>query len=210
MAQGPENGATFGWRGRIFGGAPINLEAKLEVWDSPNSAGVVVDAVRCAKLAMDRGEGGAVVGPSAYFMKSPPIQYTDDAARDLTDSFITGAGKQAEGPLSKRRSPPTRVRQGAPDSSLRGVPLKIAPGVALRLHLARWRDHSRVSVGQGNWGSRATKCRCWPPIRPPANARTATCWCHWGRSVPLPSGGSIARVSLFLVAGTEGQGAPGA
>ena len=78
--------------GRIFGGAPINLEVKLEVWDSPNSAGVVVDAIRCAKLAMDRGEAGAVVGPSAYFMKSPPIQYTDDRARDLTDAFIAGAG----------------------------------------------------------------------------------------------------------------------
>ena len=78
--------------GTIFGGAPISLEAKLEVWDSPNSAGVVVDAIRCAKLAMDRGEAGAIGGPSAYFMKSPPIQYTDDTARDLTDAFISGDG----------------------------------------------------------------------------------------------------------------------
>ena len=76
--------------GQIFGGAPINLECKLEVWDSPNSAGVVVDAVRCAKLAMDRGLAGAITGPSAYFMKSPPVQYTDDAARDMTDAFIAG------------------------------------------------------------------------------------------------------------------------
>ncbi len=76
--------------GRIFGGAPISLELKLEVWDSPNSAGVVVDAIRCAKLAMDRGQAGAVAGPSAYFMKSPPVQYTDDAARDMTDAFIAG------------------------------------------------------------------------------------------------------------------------
>jgi myo-inositol-1-phosphate synthase len=76
--------------GRLFGGAPIKLEAKLEVWDSPNSAGVVVDAIRCAKLAMDRGQAGAVYGPSAYFMKSPPIQYTDDAARDMVESFIAG------------------------------------------------------------------------------------------------------------------------
>ena len=74
--------------GRGFGGAPINLELKLEVWDSPNSAGVVVDAIRCAKLAMDRGQGGAVEGASAYFMKSPPIQHTDDQARDLVDAFI--------------------------------------------------------------------------------------------------------------------------
>ena len=76
--------------GRIFGGAPISLEAKLEVWDSPNSAGVVVDAVRCAKLALDRGIGGTVIGPSAYFMKSPPEQYTDDQARDMVDAFISG------------------------------------------------------------------------------------------------------------------------
>ena len=76
--------------GRLFGGAPINLEAKLEVWDSPNSAGVVVDAVRCAKLALDRGIGGAITGPSAYFMKSPPEQYTDGVARDMVESFIAG------------------------------------------------------------------------------------------------------------------------
>jgi myo-inositol-1-phosphate synthase len=76
--------------GRVFGGAPINLEAKLEVWDSPNSAGVVVDAIRCAKLALDRGIGGAVVGPSAYFMKSPPEQYTDNEARDMVEAFIAG------------------------------------------------------------------------------------------------------------------------
>ncbi len=75
--------------GHSFGGAPINLELKLEVWDSPNSAGVVVDAIRCCKLAMDRGESGAVVGPSAYFMKSPPIQYTDDVARQMVEDFIS-------------------------------------------------------------------------------------------------------------------------
>jgi myo-inositol-1-phosphate synthase len=74
--------------GKLFGGAPINLEAKLEVWDSPNSAGVVVDAIRCAKLALDRGIGGAVIGPSAYFMKSPPEQFTDNEARDMVESFI--------------------------------------------------------------------------------------------------------------------------
>ncbi len=74
--------------GTVFGGAPINLEAKLEVWDSPNSAGVVVDAIRCAKLALDRGISGAVKGPSAYFMKSPPEQYTDDEARKMVEAFI--------------------------------------------------------------------------------------------------------------------------
>jgi myo-inositol-1-phosphate synthase len=74
--------------GRSFGGAPINMEVKLEVWDSPNSAGVVVDAVRCAKLALDRGISGALQGPSAYFMKSPPDQFTDDVARDMVEDFI--------------------------------------------------------------------------------------------------------------------------
>ena len=74
--------------GESFGGAPINMEIKLEVWDSPNSAGVVVDAVRCAKLALDRGVGGALTGPSAYFMKSPPTQFTDDVARDMVEDFI--------------------------------------------------------------------------------------------------------------------------
>lgn len=76
--------------GRTFGDVPINMELKLEVWDSPNSAGVVIDAVRCCKLAMDRGQGGTLLGPSAYFMKSPPIQYRDEEAREMVDSFIEG------------------------------------------------------------------------------------------------------------------------
>jgi len=74
--------------GRTFGDVPLNIELKLEVWDSPNSAGVVIDGVRCCKLAMDNGVSGAVKGPSAYFMKSPPVQYTDDKARELTEKFI--------------------------------------------------------------------------------------------------------------------------
>ena len=76
--------------GRQFGNVPLNLELKLEVWDSPNSAGVVIDAVRCAKLALDRGISGALTAPSSYFMKTPPIQYTDYEARDLTEAFIAG------------------------------------------------------------------------------------------------------------------------
>jgi myo-inositol-1-phosphate synthase len=78
--------------GRAFGDVPINLELKLEVWDSPNSAGVVIDAVRCAKLALDRGIGGPLLGPASYFMKSPPVQYTDDEARRLVEEFAVGAG----------------------------------------------------------------------------------------------------------------------
>jgi myo-inositol-1-phosphate synthase len=69
---------------------PLNIELKLEVWDSPNSAGIVIDAVRCAKLARDRGIGGALIGPSSYFMKSPPRQFTDAEARQKTLSFIAG------------------------------------------------------------------------------------------------------------------------
>jgi myo-inositol-1-phosphate synthase len=76
--------------GREFGDIPISMELKLEVWDSPNSAGVVIDAVRCAKLAMDRGIGGPLIGPSAYFMKSPPVQYNDSEALDLVEDFIAG------------------------------------------------------------------------------------------------------------------------
>jgi myo-inositol-1-phosphate synthase len=76
--------------GREFGDIPVNIELKLEVWDSPNSAGVVIDAVRCAKLALDRGVGGPLLGPSAYFMKSPPVQYTDSEAHELVEAFIRG------------------------------------------------------------------------------------------------------------------------
>ncbi len=76
--------------GTAFGGAPILCELKLEVWDSPNSAGVVIDAVRCAKLALDRGWGGPLLAPSSYFMKSPPVQYSDEEARQLVEAFIAG------------------------------------------------------------------------------------------------------------------------
>jgi myo-inositol-1-phosphate synthase len=82
--------------GRTFGDVPLNAELKLEVWDSPNSAGVVIDAIRCCKLGLDRGLTGTLIGPSAYFMKSPPIQYTDEEARHLTEEFIDpdSAGKR--------------------------------------------------------------------------------------------------------------------
>ncbi len=77
--------------GRTFGDVPLDLELKLEVWDSPNSGGVVIDAIRCCKLALDRGLKGTLVAPSAYFMKSPPIQYTDDEARQMVEEFIVSA-----------------------------------------------------------------------------------------------------------------------
>ena len=76
--------------GTSFGDVPLNVELKLEVWDSPNSAGVVIDAIRCAKIARDRGVGGPILGPSAYFMKSPPVQYHDEVAREMVEDFIVG------------------------------------------------------------------------------------------------------------------------
>jgi myo-inositol-1-phosphate synthase len=86
--------------GRTFGDVPLNIELKLEVWDSPNSAGVVIDAVRCAKLALDRNLSGALEGPSSYFMKSPPVQFTDDQARAMVEAFVRGEdvqGSEARG-----------------------------------------------------------------------------------------------------------------
>ena len=78
--------------GTSFGDVPLTIDMKLEVWDSPNSAGIVIDAIRCARLALDRGVGGPLIGPSAYFMKSPPVQFSDDAAREMVEEFILGNG----------------------------------------------------------------------------------------------------------------------
>ncbi|MEX2458217.1 MAG: inositol-3-phosphate synthase [Actinomycetota bacterium] len=82
--------------GREFGNVPMSVELKLEVWDSPNSAGVAIDAIRCAKIALDRGVGGPIIGPSAYFMKSPPVQFSDEGAREMVQEFILGDGKSAK------------------------------------------------------------------------------------------------------------------
>jgi myo-inositol-1-phosphate synthase len=76
--------------GRAFGDVPLNLEYKLEVWDSPNSAGVIIDALRAAKIAKDRGVGGPILSAASYFMKSPPEQYADDIAKEKVESFIRG------------------------------------------------------------------------------------------------------------------------
>ncbi|HSU20660.1 MAG TPA: inositol-3-phosphate synthase [Variovorax sp.] len=91
--------------GTTFGNVPLQCEVKLEVWDSPNSAGVVIDAVRCARLALDRGIGGPVLAPSSYFMKSPPQQFTDDEAHELVEAFIRGDA-EAVGPA---RAPARRA-----------------------------------------------------------------------------------------------------
>jgi myo-inositol-1-phosphate synthase len=97
--------------GTTFGDVPLNLELKLEVWDSPNSAGVVIDAVRCAKLGLDHGLKGALMAPSAYFKKSPPVQIPDDQARELTEAFIRDP-KAAEKRLRDRA--PAVTRDAAP------------------------------------------------------------------------------------------------
>jgi myo-inositol-1-phosphate synthase len=94
--------------GTGFGDVPLSVELKLEVWDSPNSAGIVIDAVRCAKLALDRGIGGTLEGPSSYFMKSPPVQHPDAVARELTEAFIRGEDVSTVGP-EPARTEPTRT-----------------------------------------------------------------------------------------------------
>ena len=81
-------------QGRKFGDVPINIELRLEVEDSPNSAGVIIDAVRCAKLALDRRIGGVLTSPSSYFMKSPLIQYSDSVAKQMVEEFIDGERKR--------------------------------------------------------------------------------------------------------------------
>ncbi|MEA4908845.1 MAG: inositol-3-phosphate synthase [Anaerolineaceae bacterium] len=80
--------------GTTFGNVPLNLEAKLEVWDSPNSAGVIIDAIRCAKLALDRGMSGPLIAPSSYLMKTPPKQFKDSIAREMIEAFIRGENQE--------------------------------------------------------------------------------------------------------------------
>jgi len=91
--------------GKSFGDVPLNVELKLEVHDSPNSAGIVIDAVRCCKLGLDRGLSGTLEGPSSYFMKSPPRQVSDTLARELTEAFITGSPEVAAAAIGRRARP---------------------------------------------------------------------------------------------------------
>ena len=103
--------------GRTFGDVPLNLELKLEVVDSPNSAGIVIDAVRCVKLALDRGIGGALYGPASYFMKSPPEQYSDADARLKTEAFIAAGADAAGVPAaSGAAAPPVEAATDGADA----------------------------------------------------------------------------------------------
>ncbi|HEX6606849.1 MAG TPA: inositol-3-phosphate synthase, partial [Chloroflexia bacterium] len=100
--------------GTTFGNVPLNMELKLEVWDSPNSAGVVIDAVRCCKLGLDNGLSGTLEGPAAYFMKSPPVQHPDDLAHDMVETFIAeqvqaGAERRARQDSAKTKSSPEPI-----------------------------------------------------------------------------------------------------
>jgi len=110
--------------GTTFGDVPLNLEMKLEVWDSPNSAGIVIDAVRCAKLGLDHGLKGALIAPSSYFKKSPPVQIPDDVARELVEEYIrtpkaVEARMRVAPPTLKREAPPA-ARRGAASTNGRG------------------------------------------------------------------------------------------
>jgi len=105
--------------GTTYGDVPLNAELKLEVWDSPNSAGVITDAIRCLKLGLDRGLKGTLVAPSAYFMKSPPLQIHDDIARERVEAFIRGeddetlVGVEEPRPRKVRRLAPSRTKAAA-------------------------------------------------------------------------------------------------
>src|SRR5690348_13663199 len=114
--------------GTTFGDVPLNMELKLEVWDSPNSAGVVIDAIRCLKLALDNGISGALEAPSSYFMKSPPVQYTDDVAHDSVEEFIAEyAGKrdQVEARMAELAETLTQPAAPATSDGPTGIPTEV-------------------------------------------------------------------------------------
>jgi myo-inositol-1-phosphate synthase len=120
--------------GTTFGDVPLNMELKLEVWDSPNSAGVVIDAIRCLKLGLDNGLSGALEAPSSYFMKSPPVQYTDDEAHDAVEEFITRyAGSRSESEQHLIDLSETVTQSHKHPASADGIPTaspEVAPAVS--------------------------------------------------------------------------------
>lgn len=111
--------------GTTFGNVPLKCEVKMEVWDSPNSAGVVIDAVRCVKLALDHGIGGALIGPASYFMKSPPQQFTDHEARERTEAFIAEHRRPDSTPVAAPRQPAPAARS-APEPDRAAAPAPAA------------------------------------------------------------------------------------
>jgi len=138
--------------GTTFGDVPLNLEMKLEVWDSPNSAGIVIDAVRCAKLALDRGLKGALIAPSSYFKKSPPVQIPDDRARELVEQYI----RDPQATEKQLHETPPTVRQDARPISKRAAsrasrPSRVAAAPSVNGHAAAGR---RGSKRRGTTGKR--------------------------------------------------------
>jgi myo-inositol-1-phosphate synthase len=118
--------------GTTFGDVPLNMELKLEVWDSPNSAGVVIDAIRCLKLALDNGIGGSLEAPSSYFMKSPPVQYTDDEAHDAVEEFIVryaATRSKAEERMADLAEAVTQPPTTPSSDGIPAVPAEVAPSV---------------------------------------------------------------------------------
>jgi myo-inositol-1-phosphate synthase len=152
--------------GTTFGNVPLLAELKLEVWDSPNSAGVVIDAVRCAKLALDRGIGGALVGPASYFMKSPPQQFSDEEAHARTEAFIREDAEVNSQPPAEAAgsSPqPRKERSGRANGTHRingngktnGHHTPHAPA-----------GNGRISTGNGQKSNGASKANARAPARP--------------------------------------------
>jgi choline kinase len=113
--------------GALFGNVPMNIEVRLSVEDSPNSAGVVIDAIRCCKLALDRGYAGAVIGPSAFFCKHPPEQFTDDEAERMTNAFIERASRSPAGRDSAAEMVPEQVSAG-----MQGLIIAAGQGIRMR------------------------------------------------------------------------------
>src|SRR5699024_9254331 len=152
--------------GRAFGEVPLNLEYKLEVWDSPNSAGIIIDALRAAKIARDRGVGGPITSAASYFMKSPPQQLEDSAARARVEAFISGD--------IERRGPAT-------------APLT-CPGTGRRRRRARWGRPAHYRPGPAFYRTGSLSWRPpWPAGRPRPRARGGRC-----RRPPSPSTGRRA------------------
>ena len=137
--------------GRAFGDVPLNLEYKLEVWDSPNSAGIIIDAVRAAKLAKDRGIGGPILSASSYFMKSPPEQYSDDEARRAVEEFIRGrAGALAPSSVQSRRHRPRSWHPPRPGPLRSAAPIVSIPEYLLHVSVRKHfhpsePNHGRIS-----------------------------------------------------------------
>jgi myo-inositol-1-phosphate synthase len=133
--------------GTTFGDVPLNLEMKLEVWDSPNSAGVVIDAVRCCKLALDNGLKGALIAPSSYFKKSPPEQFHDDVARQMVEEYIRTYGKTGKGAKSDDSMLSVRVKV-APSTGSQGAKEKASAGGRPRKKVARKKKAARKKVAR--------------------------------------------------------------